>query len=111
MKLFFQKPEPVVAKLPPPMCVWVNVCGAGSLWGLPPSRGRGAWGGRTVARGRGGPTTHPLCQKMGGPFCFRLGCHPETPVIEPCRKISVVKEAGCWNYLVGIAPRASWMED
>src|SRR5271157_839922 len=46
--------------------------------------GREAGGGRTVARGRGGPTTYPLCQKMGGPFCFRLGCHPETTVIEPC---------------------------
>ena len=21
---------------------------------------------------------------LGGPFCFRLGCYPETPVIEPC---------------------------
>jgi len=41
MKLFFQKPEPVVAKLTQHICALVNVCGAGSLWGLPPSRGRG----------------------------------------------------------------------
>ena len=40
--------------------------------------------------GRWGPTTYPLCQKMGGPFCFRLACHPETPVIEPCLGVGSV---------------------
>jgi hypothetical protein len=42
MKPFFQKPEPDVAKLPPSMCVWVNACGAGALWGYPPAGGVGS---------------------------------------------------------------------